>query len=149
MSIKNEILNLDIKNKEEDSDKNKNAISQIPPEENNFFPGFSSEISMPLFFQLLDIKSLNGKLKALFSKNIIFYSFNNQKMTKYLQKCLINAPKEIITFIIDELEGSFREVIKNKNGNYFCSNLLKICDKNNRIKILKELSSTINEDCID
>jgi hypothetical protein len=70
-------------------------------------------------------------------------------MTKYLQKCLINASKEIITLIIHELKGSFREVIKNKNGNYFCSNLIKICDKNNRIKILKELSNSINEDCID
>jgi hypothetical protein len=40
-------------------------------------------------------------------------------------------------------------IIRDKNGNYFCSDLLKVCDKNQRIKILKELSNTINEDCID
>ena len=151
MSKKNDILNSDVKCKEEYNDENKNAFNQIIYEKNNFFPreqGLSSEMPMPLFFLSLDrIKILNEK--TLFSKNIIFYSFNSQKMTKYLQKCLINASKEIITFIINELKGSFREVIKNKNGNYFCSNLLKICDKNHRIIILEELSNTINEDCID
>ena len=147
--IKNDILKSDVKSKEEDSEKNNNAFKQILFEKNNFFPEnliLSSEIPMPLFFQFLDLKSLDRKI--LFSKKYIFYSFNSQKMTKYLQKCLIQASKEIISFIIDELNGSFREVIKNKNGNYFCSNLIKICTQNNRIKILKELSNTISEDCI-
>ena len=40
-------------------------------------------------------------------------------------------------------------IVKNKNGNYFCTDLLKVCDKNQRIKILKELSPTISEDCTD
>ena len=117
---------------------------------NNFAPKspkFSIEIPSLLFYNQINLENLD--IKTLFSKNLIFYSFNSQKMTKYLQKCLINASKEIITLIIHELKGSFREVIKNKNGNYFCSNLIKICDKNNRIKILKELSNSINEDCID
>ena len=151
MSITNNILNLDVKSKEGISDKKKNVIKNTVLKQNNFIPeeqDFSSEIKMPLFFQSLD-KIINLNEKTLFSKSIIFYSFNNVKMAKYLQKCLINASKEKITFIIEELKGSFREVIKNKNGNYFCSNLIKICDKNNRIKILKELSKTINEDCID
>ena len=38
---------------------------------------------------------------------------------------------------------------KNKNGNYFCSDLIKINYKNKRIKILKELSKTINDDFTD
>ena len=151
MSIKTDLLELDAKNKEEYSDANINMSKQIVFEENNIFPekqGLSSEISLPLFFQSLDnMKSVNEKI--LFSKNNIFYLFNNQILTKCLQKCLINVSKDIITFIIDELKGSFREVIKNKNGNYFFSNLIKVCDKNSRLRILKELSSTLNEDCID
>ena len=94
---------------------------QIILEENNYFPedqDLSLEIQIPHFFPTLDIKNLK-ETKNLFSKNIIFYSFNSPDLTKFLQKCLINASKDIITFIIDELKGSFREVIKNKNGNFF------------------------------
>ena len=47
------------------------------------------------------------------------------------------------------MEGTFSEIIKNKNGNYFCSDLLKVCDKNQRIIILKEICDTIYEDCTD
>ena len=46
-----------------------------------------------------------------------------------------------------ELKGNFRLVITNKNGNYFCSDLLKVCDQSQRIEILKELSPFISEDC--
>jgi len=42
-----------------------------------------------------------------------------------------------------------RMAIKDKNGNNFCSDIIKIYHKNIRIKILKELGNTINEDCID
>ena len=40
-------------------------------------------------------------------------------------------------------------IIKNRNGNYFCTDLLKVCNKYQRIKILKELSTTLSEDCTD
>jgi hypothetical protein len=39
--------------------------------------------------------------------------------------------------------------IKDKNGIYFCSGLIKICEKNQRIKIAKNLNNNINEDCTD
>jgi hypothetical protein len=87
--------------------------------------------------------------KTLFSKQNILKSFMSQKLTRYLQKSLVNASKEIINYIISELSGTFRVIFKNKNGNYFCSNLIKVCDRENRIKILKELSETLCDDCID
>ena len=68
---------------------------------------------------------------------------------KILQKSLSESPKETIDKILNELSGDFRMIVKNKNGNYFCTDLLKVCDKNQRIKILKELSPTISEDCTD
>ena len=64
-----------------------------------------------------------------------------------MQKSSVGISKDIIDFIIYELTGCFRMIIRDKNGNYFCSDLLK--NKNQRIKILKELSNTINEDCTD
>lgn len=147
MSNKNDIVNFELKIKEEESknDTNKNLI-----ENKNCLieqPAFTSEIYNSFLYQPINLESFDQK--TLFSKNIMFYSFNSQKMTKYLQKCLINASKEVITSIIDELKGHFREVIKNKNGNYFCSNLIKVCDQKNRIKILKELSNVLNEESMD
>ena len=147
MSIINDILNSESKIREEGS---KNEIKENKIEEKNLLvykPVSFPNIYYPFLIQTINIENLDQKI--LFSKVFIFYSFNNQEMTKYLQKCLINASKEIITFIIDELKGKFREVIKNKNGNYFCSNLIKISDQNNRIKILKELSNKLSEDSMD
>ena len=110
----------------------------------------SNSILFPLFspnlYNKLDFKK--DQLK-FFSKQNILFSFTNQKSTKQLQKSLVGISKDIIDFIIYELTGCFRMIIRDKNGNYFCSDLLKICDKNQRIKILKELSNTINEDCTD
>ena len=132
------------------SEDSKNEIKKNTTGEKNvllYKPVPFSNIYNPFLIPPVNIEKLDQKI--LFSKNFIFYSFNNQNMTKSLQKCLINASKEIITFIIDELKGNYREVIKNKNGNYFCTNLIKICDQINRIKILKELSNTLSEDSID
>jgi hypothetical protein len=86
---------------------------------------------------------------SLFTKSSILSAFNSQRSTIILQKGLKEASKETINRIIKELSGSFRDIIKNKNGNYFCSDLFKVCDKNQRIIILKEISSTISDDCVD
>ena len=83
-----------------------------------------------------------------FSLNNILSAFNNQKTTKELQKSLSEEPKETIDLIIKELKGNFRNVIKNRNGNYFCSDLFKVCSKEQLIEILKELSPYLSEDCL-
>ena len=75
--------------------------------------------------------------------------FKNQRMTKEYQKKLEEATIESIENIVNELSGSYRFAIKNKNGNYFCSDLIKRCNKEQRLIILKELSNTISQDSID
>ena len=84
-----------------------------------------------------------------FTKANILSSFNNQRTTILLQKSLMETSKDSIDKIIKEMSGIFSKAIKNKNGNYFCSDLFKVCNKNQRIMILKELASTMFEDCID
>ena len=110
-----------------------------PCDFNIFSPTFN-KFSLYSDQQLLDENNL-------FSKNNILTAFNSQKSTKILQKCLSGASKEIIDKILEELSGNFRTIIRNKNGNYFCTDLLKVCNKEQRLKILKELSSTISQDC--
>ena len=84
-----------------------------------------------------------------FSKEKIFSAFKSQKSTKLLQKSLQGISKETVDTIIQNLSGKFRTIIKSRNGNYFCSDLLKVCNKSQIIQILKELSPTLIEDCTD
>ena len=99
-------------------------------------------------FNSEDVKIKTGNPFS-FSKKTILSSFTSQKTTIILQKSLNNASKETLDNIIDEMSGCYSSVIRNKNGNYFCSDLFKVCEKSQRIKVLKELSNTLSEDCID
>ena len=83
------------------------------------------------------------------NKYILLNAFNSQHDTIYLQKMLKGASKQILYQIINELKGTFSLIIKNKNGNYFCSDLFKACDHDLRIIILKELSLTLDEDSLN
>ena len=77
----------------------------------------------------------------------ILNSLNDQKTTIILQKILMESDTEQIKSIVNDLKGRYRQLILDKNGNFFCKDLFKICDQNERIAILKELSPTLSEDC--
>ena len=94
-------------------------------------------------------KNKENNTKFSFSSKEILSAFTSQKTTILLQKSLIGASKEVINNIIKEMKGYYSSVIKNKNGNYFCKDLFKLCNKEQRIEILKEISHTIIDDCID
>ena len=83
------------------------------------------------------------------TKAYIISSFNDQQQTIFLQRFLMGASKEDIETIVKELLGTFRYIIKDKNGNYFCTDLFKVCEQNQRIIILEELSPFLSEDCVD
>ena len=85
----------------------------------------------------------------MFSRQNIIDALIDQNRTIYLQKQLRIISKETIDYIIGQLQGIFREIMKDKNGNYFCSDLFKECDQEQRIKILKELSPTLADDCLN
>ena len=88
----------------------------------------------------------SGKINNI---NNFLIIFKNQKLTKEYQKKLETASMDTIENVVNELSGKYRLAIKNKNGNYFCSDLIKKCNKEQRLKILKELSNTISQDSID
>ena len=95
------------------------------------------------------ISYLNKFSPFSFTKASILSAFTNQRNTLILQKCLSQITKEELNKIIKEIGGTFSEIMKNKNGNYFCTDLFKVCDKNQRIVILKEISKTLCDDCTD
>ena len=77
----------------------------------------------------------------------ILNSLASQNTTIILQKILIESDSEQIKSIVYELKGKYRQLILDKNGNFFCKDLFKICDQKERIAILQELSPTLSEDC--
>ena len=87
--------------------------------------------------------------QPMFSKEYIFIALKDQNASIYLQKQLRIISQKDIDDIIKELQGTFRLIIKDKNGNYFCSDLFKECNQEQRIIILKELSLTLSEDCLN
>ena len=96
----------------------------------------------------IDSNKIQNQLKIC-SKAYIISSFNDQQQTILLRHFLMDASKEDIETIVKELLGTFRYIIKDKNGNYFCTDLFKVCEQNQRIIILEELSPFLSEDCVD
>ena len=133
----------------------KEINKQSFPESNNknYFKSEGSIKSSQTFYSdnilpsLSYSTSLNNSSNFFSSKEKIILILNNRNLTRELQKSLINKSKEDINEIISNLVGIFRVMIRNQNGNYFCSDLLKICNKDQRMIILKELSPTLSEDC--
>ena len=89
----------------------------------------------------------NPETDILLTKKAILSCLNAKCTTKMLQKILMETSKDIVATIVKELSGTYRDIIKDKNGNYFCTDLFKICEQSQRIMILKELTKTISEDC--
>ena len=83
------------------------------------------------------------------TKKAIMAYLNNQQTTIILQKILMESSNETIESIVEELKGEFRNIISDKNGNYFCNDLFKKCGQKERIKILEELSPYLSDDCIN
>ena len=84
-----------------------------------------------------------------FSRENILKALTDQNSTIYLQKQLRTISSINIDYIINQLKGIFREIMKDKNGNYFCKDLFKECTQEQRIKILNELYQTLSEDCLN
>ena len=63
-------------------------------------------------------------------------SFRNQQATIYLQTILKGANDKTIEFIVNELRGTYSEIIKDKNGNYFISDLISKCEQKDRIVLI-------------
>ena len=135
----------------------KDINEELSPED---FYSLSKEVSPPQIsteqkLSLDSIYSFNSGSTSVSSgslcvtKKSILNAFNNQHDTILLQKMLMEASKDTLDLIIKEMLGTFSLIIKNKNGNYFCSDLFKSCDEKQRIIILKEIKLTLAEDCLD
>ena len=135
---------------------------------NRPIPSLNMETSAKIYNQSLDCKSLPSKnvpkminnetfpiwqntssSNFQLTKKAILTSLKNQKTTIILQKIIMEAKDEMIESIVNELKGEYRNIISDKNGNYFCNDLFRICNQEQRIKILSELYQTLSDDAVD
>ena len=130
-----------ISEEEEEKGREYNDDSNLLPNNNNF------EISLKNIDLPYSKSSPDKNTSNLFTKKKILKSFDNKDSTLKLQKNLIGISKEMINNILFELKGEYRNIIKNRNGNYFFSSLIKKCNKEQRSLIIKELCNTMYEDC--
>lgn len=61
----------------------------------------------------------------------------NQSGSRFLQKLLTKANKEVIEFFLDEIDSKVNKLMMDKYGNYFCQELLLSCSGTQRLEILK------------
>ena len=136
---------------------NSNSINQDKSDENQTQTSMSI-VSSNNSFNPNSINSINNNIfpknqiqnnLLMFNRQNIFNAFGDQNSTIYLQKQLRSISMKEIDYIIKELQGTFREIIKDKNGNYFCNDLFKECTQEQRIVILNELYQTLSEDCLN
>lgn len=111
----------------------------------------SQEVQNILNYQPKDILSLLQQTQSSIklTKQDILNSLSDQQTTIILQKIVMEASYDVIISIVNELKGVYRDIIKDKNGNYFCSDLFKVCELNERLVILAELSPYLSEDCVN
>lgn len=127
--------------------------------QNSFFPnneGFSStdinsakaNLNLTGNNNMFESRYLNN-MGILLTKESIINSFSSQKSTILLQKTLREFDSNSINHIVNTISGSFSEIMKDKNGNYFCSDLFKACTLAQRIKIIQEIKDSIYEICLN
>ena len=109
--------------------------------------------------QMLPKKIMNKNPKEIFlpshlnltlvTKDNIFMYLRDQSSTITLQREVMGADEKELDYLINEFKDIFRKILKNKNGNYLCSDLFKACSQKQRIIILTELRKNLSEDCLD
>ena len=151
-------------------DINKDSKSKIEDSCSSMFPKtlnengissqniFNSSIKTNPFFLYLEKPEKNSQSFFIpnssqqqipLTKKAILSCLRTQKTTIILQKIIMDASDKTIDIIVNELSGCYNDLIRDKNANYFISDLIKVCSPTQRIKILNELTNTINDACVN
>lgn len=90
---------------------------------------------------------LSKKLEQLKGQlDLLIY---NQSGSRFLQKLLTKANKEVIEFFLSEIDASVNKLMMDKYGNYFCQELLLSCSGQQRLQILRKVEENFIQVCKD
>jgi hypothetical protein len=104
-------------------------------------------IARSLIFNCDKCTSIAEKLELL--KGNLDCIIYNQSGSRFLQKLLTKANKEVIDFFLSEIESSLNKLMMDKYGNYFCQELLLSCSGTQRLEILKKIEPNFAKICQD
>jgi pumilio RNA-binding family len=124
------VYDLNDSNLNQNNNQNFNNISKI--KKNNFYDLNKSSNSN---------RSTKDSSFIFLSKEEILNSLQNQKSALNLQSQIKNMNSTEIFHIFFELKGKFCDIIKDKNGNYFCNDLFNLLNEKQRFEILQEISN--------
>lgn len=83
------------------------------------------------------VSNISKKLELLKGQlDLLIY---NQSGSRFLQKLLTKANKEVIEFFLNEIDSSLNKLMMDKYGNYFCQELLLSFSGTQRLEILKKI----------
>ena len=149
------VNNINLFNIEQGNNNNFNGkFNQIKEENIEYFSGKQNkslnrnDISIDSYNNRINNNNINIK-KRFTDRAALLNIFSDKNNTMHLQSILKNMSKEEINEIIEKLNGCFRRVIMNHNGNYFLKDLIKYCNQDQRIIILKDISKTLSMDSLD
>lgn len=114
---------------------------------NSSIHSFNHTLKNNNIFNFKSINLYNIDKAFLFSSNIILLALKYKNTALFLQKNLEGISSLFINYIIMNLKNKFRSIIKTINGNYFVTDLMKRCNIEQRLIIIKELSFYIYKDC--
>ena len=144
-----------LKNLINDLDKNKNENNNFSNYQKIFSDLKNNNLAKPLEnknknnFELNKDSSKNSTCSSnnnsfnLYTKSDILNLLKNKKSSILLQKEIKSFSEIEIEHIVYELKGSFIYLLQDKNGNYFCSDLFKLCSQDLINKIILEIKNEI------
>ena len=83
-------------------------------------------------------------LPSLTLQNIL-NALTSQKVSIYLQKIVREMKSSELDLLLNELKGNFFSLMIDKNGNYLCSDIFKLCNPFQRQVIIKEIFNYIDD----
>ena len=75
----------------------------------------------------------------------ILSALTSQKVSIYLQKIVREMKSSELDLLLNELKGNFFSLMIDKNGNYLCSDIFKLCNPFQRQVIIKEIFNFIDD----
>lgn len=132
--LKSLIVDLDVVQEQLDSDEIEEEKTTTGTPKSNFNDNIQKCSEEKLISQNLVCSS------SPISSADIFKSLHSQKLSLMIQNIVKNLNAADLSLLLLELKGKYGVLMKDKNGNYLCSDIFKVCNADQRVSLIKEVS---------
>lgn len=135
--LKSLIVDLDVVQEQLDSDEIEEEKTTTGTPKSNF--NDNNNIQKCFEEKLISPNSVCPS-RPIISSADIFKSLHNQKLSLMIQNIVKSLNAADLSLLLLELKGKYGVLMKDKNGNYLCSDIFKVCNVDQRVSIIKEVS---------